>query len=240
MLGTKVTDNEIDQAAKIKVSDLLAIDLWEPKNNVRVPLFHSADIRITVPTSIRECQAIFSHFSSFYQGVLVNLQAVEYIKDTIDDYEIRFIQSAFKTIIRHDDIPTYKRYMYEYQIHEPQPTRCPISMLVIDIESRAVVFLPAEDVIMIDLWDAKANYRVPRFYTRDRTYTVPLTIEMCHHVFPDFFPSDTGNLVNLDGVEHIESTPYQAYLKFENCELRAPLAQYKVRHLKKIFPLIKQ
>lgn len=240
VIGTKVKDNnEVDQAARIKVSELLSIDLWEPKKNYQVPKFHSADETLTVPTTIRECHEIFPHLFSFYHGVLVNLQAIDYVKETISDYEIRFIDSDFTTILRQDDVALYKKFMYESQIHPPQPTRCPISMLCIDIQSRKAVFLPAEDIIMIDLWDAKANYKVPRFYTRNRVYTVPLTIEMCHNAFPDLFAADTGTLVQLEAVDHITVYPFQAFLKFEKSELKAPLPQYKVRHLKKIFPVVK-
>lgn len=241
MIGTKVTDDKsIDQAARFKANTLLSIDLWEPKTNYQVPLFHAAGETLSVPVNISECQTMFPHLHYCYHNELINLQAVDYVKETLESHVIRFKNSDFTATIRQDDISLYKNHMYASQIHEPQPTRCSISMLVIDIETRIALFLPAEDIIKIDLYKAKANYKVPRFYTIDRTYTVPLTLEMCHAAFPDLFPSDSGTLVNLEAVEHIESYPYKEnYLKFANCNHRAPLAEYKVRHLKKIFPIVK-
>lgn len=240
LIGIDITNESVERAATVNASNLLSIDSWEPKKNYQVPRFHLPGRTMSVPLTIKDCQLCFPEFISFYQGALVNTRAINYLRSTAIDNTIHFLDSEFTTPLRQHDIPLYKKYMVHYQVNLPQPmSTSGVKILVVDIQTYQAAFIPMEDIILIDLWTPKRNYKVPRFYTRDRIYTVPLTLEMCHSALPEMFPADGSNLINLDHVDHLEKTFYQTTIVFKRSNHVAYASNAKARQLGKIFPVLK-
>ncbi|MGG3284548.1 dipeptidyl aminopeptidase [Paenibacillus solani] len=93
-------------------------------------------------------------------------------------------------------------------------------------------FFCVKDILFIDLWEPKKNYRVPRFHTRSGVYTVALTLESCRLGFPNLVSLDNGNLVNLDQVDYIDPTAFGIIVRFKGTNITTSMAQYKEKHFK--------
>ncbi|MNW64902.1 hypothetical protein D3C74_432300 [compost metagenome] len=62
---------------------------------------------------------------------------------------------------------------------------------------------------------------------------------MCHDAFPEMYPADGSNLVNLDRIDHLEKTAYSMSVVFRDSQHKANVARLKARQLGKVFPVKK-
>lgn len=167
IIGTDLTNQ--NHCCLVDTTEILNIDLWEPKSNYQVPRFHTTHQCIGVPLTIRECQTCFPEFVSFYHGTLVNVNAIEYLRETTLDFNIRFYDSEFTTILRQDDLALYKKYMYHFQLYpQNSPQSTSHSVFLVDIEQKKADFIPMHEIIFIDLWFAKKTTKFPDSLLRIR------------------------------------------------------------------------
>lgn len=83
------------------------------------------------------------------------------------------------------------------------------------------------DILYIDTWKPKKNYQVPRIYTKDRAFTVSLTLDACAAAFPNFEKNQNGNLLNLKMVDRFELASYGADVYFKDSDLKLTMSSYK-------------
>lgn len=101
-----------------------------------------------------------------------------------------------------------------------------------DSQMGRACFFRVEDILFIDVWEPKKNYRVPRFHTKNGIFTVSLTLEACRQGFPNLVPLDIGNLVNLDQVDYIDPTAFEVVVRFKNSKTTTNMARYKLKYFK--------
>lgn len=93
-------------------------------------------------------------------------------------------------------------------------------------------FFRVRDILFIDCWVPKKNYKVPRFYTLTGVFTVPLTLEACANGLPFLTLLDTGTFVNVEHIDYIEDLGHSAIVHFKGSPYTTNMAKYKVKYFR--------
>ncbi|MCG7385136.1 hypothetical protein [Paenibacillus sp. ACRRY] len=66
----------------------------------------------------------------------------------------------------------------------------------------------------INMYSPKRNYLVPQYHTNQYSFSDVRTFEACKQLFPNLIQLDSGLLVNMSEVEHVEETRFGLYAHF--------------------------
>lgn len=70
-------DNMLGESSFFRENHLVAIELWKPKSNYHIPLFHTLYGKFTVPTTLHECLSGLPTFANLDGSNLVNITQVD-------------------------------------------------------------------------------------------------------------------------------------------------------------------
>lgn len=103
-----------------------------------------------------------------------------------------------------------------------------------NLETRASEFFFVRDILYVDMFSPKSNYRIPRFHTKTASYQATLTMEEVKYGLTFLTKLDTGTMVNLDNVETVEDLKWRLMVSFKGCNKSIEIAYTRkpiVEHL---------
>ncbi|MEK4191439.1 hypothetical protein [Paenibacillus sp. FSL L8-0494] len=82
LIGTKVEKGkETGEVTYFDKKHIKFIDVWEPKKNYHVPLFHTMFGNFSEMLTLEACRAVFNDYLMLDTGKLVNLNFVDYVEE---------------------------------------------------------------------------------------------------------------------------------------------------------------
>lgn len=230
-------------------SDLVAISLWLPKANYQTPLFLTSKGNFTVPTTMAECIDGLPSFSNL-DNCLVNIKAVDQVIPIVNDRKepvggnVTFKQQSLTTSINLINLMHWEEIRFK-ALNAPSEDRYVIASKILSYTKQKKGFMQPildsseliaiKDIAFFEMWFAKANYYVPRFYANNNEYTVGLTFTASKESFPHLFPVSRSILVNLDKiVDFKHDRKGKLNIHFEGSDFTTPITNNKYKLLKKM------
>ncbi|TQR96708.1 hypothetical protein [Paenibacillus ottowii] len=237
ILATQLLDdNSHGNCSFFCENHLVAIELWKPKSNYHIPLFHTSHGRFTVPTTLHECSVGLPTFCNLDGSNLVNITQVD--KIVTGDYgggQVIFKNQDIKESINSANLSRWKQ-IYENAMNADREIRY-IFGSEIKVVGKAAVsgFFKVGNMLSVDMWEPKKNYYVPRFHSGDRSYTIGLTAQACREAFPYLYPAYKDTLINLELVCEIECNAFGGLVRFAGSDFTCSMSHNKLKALKKLW-----
>ncbi|MFK4435754.1 hypothetical protein ABIA61_001097 [Paenibacillus sp. RC21] len=216
ILATKLlSDNALGECSFFRENHLVAIELWKPKSNYHIPLFHTLYGKFTVPTTLHECLSGLPTFANLDGSNLVNISLVD--KIITGDYtggQVTFKNKNNKESINASNLSRWKQ-IYKDAISAERELRYIFGAEILKTgKSAENGFFKISDMISVDMWEQKKNYYVPRFNSGDKSYGIGLTVQACKEAFPYLYPAYKDTLINLSLVSKIETDIFGGSVHF--------------------------
>ncbi|CAJ1315881.1 LytTR family transcriptional regulator DNA-binding domain-containing protein [Paenibacillus nuruki] len=93
-----------------------------------------------------------------------------------------------------------------------------------NLETRESEFFFVRDILYVDMFSPKSNYRIPRFHTKTASYQATLTMEEVKYGLTFLTKLDTGTMVNMHNVETVEDLKWRLMVSFKECNKRIEVA----------------
>ncbi|AIQ62752.1 hypothetical protein PSTEL_06200 [Paenibacillus stellifer] len=219
-----------------KEDDIMSIEMWKPKKNYSVPIFHTRTGTFTVLTTLEECSIAFSAFLSLDTWNLVNLRKGERLETGTFGGRLYFQGSSQYTGVNLKSIGMWEELAAKAREAEEDDRDIFVNRIDEFGKLEEGQFIRASEVFYVDTWEPKRNYHVPRFYTKDGSYSAGLTFQSCREAMPHLFPAYNGSLINLDLIERIEEKIYGDIVYFKDSSHKTGIARSKAKYLKSILP----
>ncbi|NGM82793.1 hypothetical protein G5B47_10230 [Paenibacillus sp. 7124] len=235
IVGVQVSDSARGTLkTEFRENEIMSIEMWKPKKNYSIPIFHTRSGSFTVLTTLEECSSVFSAFVFLDTWNLVNLKKGERLETGSYGGRLYFQNSSIYTGVNLKSIGMWSDLVSKAKEAEKDNREILVSRIECSGRLDQGQFIKASDIFYIDTWEPKRNYHVPRFYTEEGCFTAGLTFQSCKEAFPHFFPAYNGSLVNIDWIDRIEERMYGDTLLFKDSEYKTGIARSKVKYLKSI------
>ncbi|MFJ2042276.1 LytTR family transcriptional regulator DNA-binding domain-containing protein [Paenibacillus taichungensis] len=214
--------------------DIMGIEMWKPVNNYNVPFFYTRTGNFSVLTTMGACEGAFPGFRFLDSSNYVNIENIDRLVTGRYGAVAYFKNSEMHTGVNKKNLELWNNIIEEIKQLQ-QDDRDVLGTAILKTGELSVgEFFPAREIFYIDMWEPKANYYVPRFYTNKGMYTVGLTYRSCAEALPYLFPAHNGNLVNPTWIDHIDEQFYGSTVIFKDSDYRADVARKKVKILKSL------
>ncbi|SET49035.1 hypothetical protein SAMN03159358_1832 [Paenibacillus sp. NFR01] len=215
---------------------LMNIEMWRPKSNYNIPIFYTLQGTYTVPTTLEECAVVFRSFASLDGPALVNMSNINSFSPGSFGGIAYFKDGSGSTGVNKKNADMWDQIV---AMHTAEENHLHVIAEAI-LEGRGLsegLFLPEKEILLLDLWEPKSNYKVPRFNTQNGLYSVALTLGSCKEAFPYLFPAHSGSLINLELVERIDKEIFGFKVRYKNTDYSSDVSAAKGKYLKKNFGL---
>ncbi|OMD10635.1 hypothetical protein BJP50_28185 [Paenibacillus odorifer] len=114
LIGTKVEKGkETGEVTYFDKKHIKFIDVWEPKKNYHVPLFHTMFGNFSEMLTLEACRAVFNDYLMLDTGKLVNLNFVDYVEENKFALILHFLDGSTT------DMAKYKKDIVYHLIKKP-------------------------------------------------------------------------------------------------------------------------
>ncbi|MET3210826.1 UNVERIFIED_CONTAM: hypothetical protein ABIC26_003787 [Paenibacillus sp. PvR008] len=224
----------LGESSFFRENHLVAIELWKPKSNYHIPLFHTLYGKFTVPTTLHECLSGLPTFVNLDGSNLVNITQVD--KIVTGEYgggQVIFKKSDKRESINSANLARWKQ-IYADAMNADRELRYFFGAEILKVGKAAESGLfKIMDMLSIDMYEPKKNYYVPRFNSGDKSYGIGLTAQACKEAFPYLYPAYKDTLINLGLVNMIESYAFGGLVRFEGTNFTYSMSHNKLKALKK-------